>query len=80
MVGDATQADARAPSGSLAVASERGGVGLLDNMVAVGAHVALGGMLNLHVKFGTPLRVPERAEFDGLIAGGRRPIAEAWVR
>lgn len=42
-------------------------------------HAYLQTMLNMHVKVGTPLRVPERSEFDGLIVGRRRQLADAWV-
>lgn len=42
-------------------------------------HAYLQTMLNLHVKFGSPLRVPARAEFDGLVAGRTRPLADSWV-
>ena len=42
-------------------------------------HAYLQTMLNMHVKLGTPLRLPERPEFDGLIAGHRRQLTDAWV-
>lgn len=43
-------------------------------------HAYLQTMLNLHVKFGTPLRIPPRAEFDGLVAGRPRSLDDSWVR
>ena len=42
-------------------------------------HAYLQTMLNMHVKFGTPLRVPAKSEFDGLVVGRQRPLETAWV-
>ncbi|MCP5030655.1 MAG: hypothetical protein GY939_02555 [Actinomycetia bacterium] len=42
-------------------------------------HAYLQTMLNMHVKLGTPLRMPARAEFDGLVAGRQRALETEWV-
>lgn len=50
-----------------------------DLMAQVMQHAYLQTMLGMHIKFGTPLRVPSVDEFAGLIAGTTRPIDTAWV-
>ena len=43
-------------------------------------HAYLQTMVDMHVKFGTPLRVPPRAEFDRLVDGETRDVAPtSWI-